>query len=188
MFFFFIFIFSDKDNTEYVDVFRVTALFHHLLEHLHLANSSYTLALLNPKPPNAGKRYGYRAGLAKWELDELAADAGWRSKLEILLSHRKAHEEVVQRPLAPIQNDLKNDGVGKLWAQWFLKYASDTVRNWKKFLFFKKKKKKKKKRLVIVDQLWIGAHHRLLDAWPNGRLLICLCMLLLVIWPWRFVC
>ncbi len=114
---------DDDANTMYVDVFRVTSLFHHLLDHLHLANSSYTLLLLNPKPPVAGKRYGYRAGLAGWELAELRKDRGWHEKLEVFLRARQVHKE----PLATLalqQGHLPHDGVGRAWAEWYLRHAA----------------------------------------------------------------
>jgi hypothetical protein len=115
---------DDEPNTMYVDVFRVTSLFHHLLDHLHLANSSYTLLLLNPKPPVAGKRYGYRAGLAGWELNELRKDRGWQDKLDIFLRSRKVHNEPLVT-LAPQQGHLAHDGVGKAWAEWYLRHAAE---------------------------------------------------------------
>ncbi len=114
---------DDEANTMYVDVFRVTALFHHLLDHLHLANSSYTVLLLNPKPPVAGKRYGYRAGLAAWELEELRKDSGWLEKLEVLVRARDPHRET-QATLAPKQPQLAHDGIGRSWAEWYLRHAS----------------------------------------------------------------
>ena len=115
---------DDDTNTMYVDVFRVTSLFHHLLDHLHLASSSYTLLLLNPKPPVAGKRYGYRAGLAGWELAELQKDRGWHEKLEIFLRARQVHKEPLAT-LAPQQTHLAHDGVGRTWAEWYLRHAAE---------------------------------------------------------------
>ena len=84
-------------GSHYVDVYRVTSLLHHLLQSLNLANSSYTLFLLNPKNavsegPNAPK-YGYRTGLAKSEIEALRADREWMRKLEILLSTKRHSKE-----------------------------------------------------------------------------------------------
>lgn len=42
---------------------------------------------------------------------------------------------MAQQPLAPEQPDLVNDGVGKNWAEWFLKYASAGVSSCFFFVF-----------------------------------------------------
>ena len=115
---------DQDDDTHYVDVFRVTSLLHHFLDSLNLTESSYTLFLLNPKGPVENMRYGYRAGLARWELDALREDDEWRRKMQVLVQHRQASKELLPT-LAPKMPDLGADGLGRAWASWYLKHASE---------------------------------------------------------------
>lgn len=123
---------DDALGTYYVDVFRVSALLHHLLHSLGLSNSSYTLFILNPKPPvtdPATMRYGYRVGLSPQELQQLRAEPTWLKKLEVLLADKKPLREgkggknAATRPPHLDEGPLDTAGDGHAWADWFLHHA-----------------------------------------------------------------
>lgn len=116
---------DDESSTMYVDVYRVTSLLHHLATSMRMDESSYTLFILNPKPPVEGRRYGYRAGLSRSELDALRADTQWLQKLQVLVAGRKASAEGASgQNIAVPPMEGAETGNGKVWAEWYLRYAT----------------------------------------------------------------